>query len=62
MSLRKLGLLLLILGFGAAVEAAWLIRTHSPDGIVWGFHRGRPFSFEISAAAAVPPVSRRVKA
>jgi hypothetical protein len=46
MSLRKLGLLLLILGFGAAVEAAWLIRTHSPEGLVWGFHRGRPFSFE----------------
>jgi Toastrack DUF4097 len=57
---RKLGLLLLILGFGAVVETAWGVKTHlsiGPEGcrILTGRFQGPSYSFSAEERRSVPP-------
>ena len=59
MSARKIGLLLLILGFGAVVETAWHVRGDvriGPEGcrVIGGRFYGPSYSFEQSLEQAVP--------
>jgi DUF4097 and DUF4098 domain-containing protein YvlB len=59
MSARKIGLLLLLLGFGAAVETAWQVRGDvriGPEGcrVIGGRFYGPSYSFEQTAERALP--------
>ena len=59
MSARKIGLLLLILAFGASVETAWQVRGDwrvGPEGcrVIGGRFYGPSYSFEQSAERALP--------
>ena len=60
MSARKIGFLLLLLGFGAAVETAWHVRGDvriGPEGcrVVGGRFYGPSYSFEQTAERALVP-------
>ncbi len=60
MSARKIGLLLLILGFGAVVETAWHVRGDvriGPEGcrVIGGRFYGPSYSFEQTQERALPP-------
>jgi hypothetical protein len=60
MSARKIGFLILLLGFGAAVETAWQVRGDwriGPEGcrVIGGRFYGPSYSFEQTAERAVPP-------
>ena len=51
MSARKIGLLILILGLGSALETAWAVRSHvdmGPEGcrVLGGRFYGPSYSFE----------------
>ena len=59
MSARKIGLLILILAFGASVETAWQVRGDwrvGPEGcrVIGGRFYGPSYSFEQTAERAVP--------
>jgi hypothetical protein len=59
MSARKIGLLLLLLGFGAAVETAWQVRGDmriGPEGcrVIGGRFYGPSYSFEQTAERTLP--------
>ena len=60
MSGRKIGLLILILGFGAALETAWGVRQHTSIGphgcrVIGGQFYGPSFSFETGAHRRLAP-------
>jgi DUF4097 and DUF4098 domain-containing protein YvlB len=60
MSARKIGLLILLLGFGAVVETAWHVRGDwhiGPEGcrVIGGRFYGPSYAFEQSAERALPP-------
>jgi DUF4097 and DUF4098 domain-containing protein YvlB len=59
MSARKIGLLLLLLGFGAAIETAWNVRGDvriGPEGcrVIGGRFYGPSYAFEQTAEQALP--------
>jgi DUF4097 and DUF4098 domain-containing protein YvlB len=59
MSARKIGLLILLLGFGAAIETAWHVRGDwriGPEGcrVIGGRFYGPSYSFEQTAERALP--------
>ena len=59
MSARKIGFLILLLGFGAVVETAWQVRGDwriGPEGcrVIGGRFYGPSYSFEQTAERAVP--------
>ncbi|HYN03719.1 MAG TPA: DUF4097 family beta strand repeat-containing protein [Vicinamibacteria bacterium] len=59
MSARKIGFLILLLGFGAAVETAWQVRGDwriGPEGcrVIGGRFYGPSYSFEQAAERALP--------
>jgi len=59
MSARKIGLLILLLGFGAAIETAWQVRGDwriGPEGcrVIGGRFYGPSYSFEQTAERALP--------
>ena len=59
MSARKIGLLLLLLGFGAAIETAWHVRGDvriGPEGcrVIGGRFYGPSYAFEQTAERALP--------
>jgi DUF4097 and DUF4098 domain-containing protein YvlB len=59
MSARKIGLLILILGFGAAIETAWHVRGDmriGPEGcrVIGGRFYGPSYAFEQTAERALP--------
>ena len=59
MSARKIGFLILLLGFGAAVETAWQVRGDwriGPEGcrVIGGRFYGPSYSFEQTAERALP--------
>ncbi|HEX9189351.1 MAG TPA: hypothetical protein VGB87_19895, partial [Vicinamibacteria bacterium] len=59
MSARKIGLLLLLLGFGAVVETAWHVRGDlriGPEGcrVIGGRFYGPSYAFEQTAERALP--------
>jgi DUF4097 and DUF4098 domain-containing protein YvlB len=59
-SARKIGLLILIVGFGAAVETAWSVRNRvsiGPHGcrVLGGRFYGPSFTFEQAGERALPP-------
>jgi len=59
MSARKIGLLILLLGFGAAVETAWQVRGDwriGPEGcrVIGGRFYGPSYPFEQTAERALP--------
>lgn len=63
MRASKLGLLILILGFGGAVETAWNVRRHlgvGPAGcrVLGGRFYGGSFSFDEEQRRALPPGTR----
>ncbi len=63
MSARKIGLLLLILGLGSALETAWVVRSHvdvGPEGcrVLGGKFYGPSYSFEETASQAAPAGAR----
>src|SRR5262249_15270673 len=63
MSARKIGLLLLILGAGAALETAWSVKSHvdlGPQGchVLGGRFYGPSYSFEETASTHVPAGAR----
>ena len=63
MTARKIGLLLLILGAGAAFETAWAVRNHvdiGPQGcrVLGGRFYGPSFSFEDTVRADAPAGAR----
>jgi len=58
-SARKIGFLLLVLGFGAVVETAWQVRGDvriGPEGcrVIRGRFYGPSYAFEQSAERALP--------
>jgi hypothetical protein len=60
---RKIGMLLLLLAFGATVETAWQVRGHvgiGPEGcrVMGGRFYGPSYSFEQTAERAVSPHAR----
>ena len=64
MSARKIGLLLLLLGFGATVETAWQVRGDvgiGPEGcrVIGGRFYGPSWSFEQTAERTLRPARRR---
>jgi len=66
MTARKIGLLLLILGAGAALETAWAVRSHvdiGPQGcrVLGGRFYGPSFSFEDAASTTEAPPGARVE-
>jgi DUF4097 and DUF4098 domain-containing protein YvlB len=59
MSARKIGLLILLLGFGAAIETAWQVRGDwhiGPEGcrVIGGRFYGPSYAFEQAAERALP--------
>lgn len=63
MSARKIGLLLLILGLGAALETAWSVRGHvdvGPEGcrVLGGKFYGPSYSFEETSRQEAPAGAR----
>jgi hypothetical protein len=59
-SARKIGLLILLLGFGAVVETAWQVRGDwriGPEGcrVIGGRFYGPSYSFEQTAERALTP-------
>jgi DUF4097 and DUF4098 domain-containing protein YvlB len=63
MSARKIGLLLLILGFGSAVEGLWTVRSHVDIGaagcrVLGGRFNGPSFSFTETKSLEVPSPAR----
>jgi DUF4097 and DUF4098 domain-containing protein YvlB len=59
MSARKIGLLILLLGFGAAIETAWQVRGNwhvGPEGcrVIGGRFYGPSYAFEQAAERALP--------
>jgi DUF4097 and DUF4098 domain-containing protein YvlB len=64
-SARKIGLLILLLAFGAAVETAWSLRGHVSIGsegcrVIEGRFYGPSFTFEQSAERALKPAAGQV--
>lgn len=62
MSARKIGLLILLVAFGAAVETAWSLRGHmsiGPEGcrVLEGRFYGPSFTFEQSAERGLEPAA-----